>query len=326
MARLAGELRAGDDNLVPCLEPHCGGVGANAAILLARWGVPVRLLGCVGRDWFGEFALRLLKNEGIALGYVQQSDRALTGLIFIPVNRDGQRTIIGSRGANAEYAGTHGDWACLDGANALHLVGYDFLSRVTRPFAEELVTRARQRGLCISLDVGVAPSQQIPDTIRKIARDADLLFIGLNEAMALTGRREHRDVLSAVERFGAREVVVKLGSEGCLLGDEGRWREVPPLRVAVVDTTGSGDAFAAAFLRARLNHWSSEDAALLANAAGAATAAVLGAGECMPGPPAILCLLEQNELPPRWEDARRRVLQLLRNEFSPAKSAGFSGG
>src|SRR2546425_11791193 len=63
LARIEAFPAAGEDCLVPELELHCGGVGANTAMALAHWGVPVRLCGTTGRDSFGELALGFLRRE-----------------------------------------------------------------------------------------------------------------------------------------------------------------------------------------------------------------------------------------------------------------------
>src|SRR5207245_10672693 len=53
----------GDDCLAPRLEMHCGGVAANCAFALARWGVRPRVVGCVGRDNFGGYLLYMFWRE-----------------------------------------------------------------------------------------------------------------------------------------------------------------------------------------------------------------------------------------------------------------------
>jgi ribokinase len=326
LARLGHDLRPGDDNLVPDLHHHCGGVGANAAIAFARWGVPVRLLGCVGRDWFGEFALRCLTNERIDVSYVQQTECALTGLIFIPISPDGQRTIVGSRGANAHIALLDDSWSCLHGVEALFLVGYDFLSPASRLVAENLLREASKRRVRVALDVGSAPSQQIPKVILEVARSVDILFVSQDEAMSLAGKRGGEDVDGALDQLGAKENIIKLGAGGCIIRDAGRWIRVPAFGISAVDTTGAGDAFAAAFLRARLRGWPAIEAALFANAAGAAAASVVGAGENMPGPEAVLRLLNDSLLSGEMEQLRQRVIHKLQRELQPVESAGASGG
>ncbi len=60
----------------------------------------MRLLGRTGRDPFGELALRFLRREQVDVSW---------GLMFIAISPDGQRTMFGSRGANAEVTAPAGD-------------------------------------------------------------------------------------------------------------------------------------------------------------------------------------------------------------------------
>jgi 2-dehydro-3-deoxygluconokinase len=52
--------------------------------------------------------------------------------------------------------------------------------------------------------------------------------------------------------WGAEQVIVKLGAQGCLVCDASGTAAVPAIKVdTVIDTTGAGDAFNAGFLAAR---------------------------------------------------------------------------
>jgi ribokinase len=314
LARIEGFAEPGADYVVPELEMHCGGVGANLALALRCWGVSVRLLGCVGRDWFGERALRTLRRGRVNVTLVQRAERSLTGLFFIAISPDGQRTMFGSRGANAAFRLSERSWAWFDEIQAVHLVGYSFLSRSAGEAATELLEKARQKGALVTFDPGLAPAQQIPETILKVARQVDILLVNSDEAAMLTGKQNAIEAARALEAQGIRQVVVKLGPEGCLLQEEAVWQEVPAFPVSAVDTTGAGDAFVAGFLRASLSGWSLAEAGTLANAAGAAAASVVGAGERMPGPRQILEVLEGSRLPHRWDSVRERVLKRLQQK------------
>ena len=75
---------------------------------------------------------------------------------------------------------------------------------------------------------------------------------------------------------GARAVIVTLGSDGCLTATPAGHLRVPAPSVNVLDTTGCGDAFSAAFIRGKLLGWNDEAAAKLACAAGSLVATGLG--------------------------------------------------
>jgi fructokinase len=70
---------------------------------------------------------------------------------------------------------------------------------------------------------------------------------------------------------------VTLGARGCamLVGDD--YVEAASVPVAVADTVGAGDAFAAAFVHGLITGWPAPKVAELSNRAGAMVAGVPGA-------------------------------------------------
>jgi ribokinase len=313
-ARLDAPPRLGSDCLAPELGLHLGGVGANTAVALARLGEPVRLVACAGRDGFAEFALARLAQEGIDLSFVQRTDAAMTGVMFIAIAPDGQRTILGSRSANLLLRAGPELERALDGASALHLMGYSQMVPALEEAATILLRGARKCGLPVSVDAGAAPSHQIPEKVVTLGAKADLFFANAEEAAALTGKDDPRAALEALEKSGIPQVILKLGEAGCLLRQGSQLVEVPSLPVRAVDTTGAGDSFTAAFLKARLGGWPDAEAALLANAAGAASAEVVGAADGMPDLRRLRAIISQAPLPGPWDEVRRRVLDRLQQE------------
>lgn len=298
----------GDDCLATQLEMHLGGVAANCALALSRWGLQPRLVGCVGKDEFGNFLRRALREHGLEVQWVQSTDAAMTGLFYINVTPDGQRTFFGSRGANMLVRKPPRPHVLFHRAAALHLVGYDFLTPIMEATARYLYKSLHERGAFVSLDIGPEPSRQIPRKILQLASQVDILFANGPESFSLTQERDPRNALRSLLNAGAKDVVVKLGKDGCLIFDEGTIKEVPSFAVNAVDSTGAGDAFVAAFLQARLRGWPHPEAALAANAAGAAAAKTMGAGENLPHLREIIRVLESLLSDPEWDKIRRNVL------------------
>jgi len=298
----------GGECLCPQLELHCGGVGANCALALAPWGIKVRLLGCIGQDRFGDLLLDTLRKTGVDIGGVQRSSRALTGMLYINVTRDGQRTFFGSRGANQFMGPSKVPASWLRSCAAAHLVGYSFLNPGPEKMARRILRQFHSCGKLVSLDVGMEPCKRIPKKILRLLPQVDLLFVSSDEAASLTGRSNPREAFLRFERAGAKEIVMKLGKRGCLISDGGILREVPSFAVQVVDSTGAGDAFTAAFLQARLRGWSPREAALVANAAGAAAASRVGAGTMLSDIAGTLKVLRTQRLKGTWEEIRLQIL------------------
>ena len=302
----------GGECLCPQLELHCGGVGANCALAIAPWGINVRLLGCVGRDRFGDVLIETLRKTGVDIRGVQHSACSLTGILYINVTPDGQRTFFGSRGANQFMGPPHVPASWLLASVAAHLVGYSFLNPGPEKMARLILRQFHARGKRVSLDVGMEPCKRIPKKILGLLPQIDLLFVSSEEAAILTGKSNPRESFLQLQRAGEREIVMKMGKRGCLISEGGNLREVPSFSVRAVDSTGAGDAFTAAFLQARLRGWSTREAALVANAAGAAAASRVGAGTMLSYVAGTLRLLRTQRLKGAWEDTRLQILSRVK--------------
>jgi ribokinase len=320
LGRVKAWPKPGQDCLAPRLAMHCGGVGANSAMALAGWGVDVRLAGCVGRDRFGDFVLEHLARGGVNMRWVERTSDAMTGFFYINITPDGERTFFGSRAANGCMGNLRNVRALCNGAAAAHLVGYNFLNPGPARAAKEIARAIHARGGWVSLDVGMAPAQQIPRKILQIIPGVDILLLSTDEATLLTGARDPRRAFAALEKAGAREVVLKLGKSGCLISRNGGPQHVPSFDVKMVDSTGAGDAFVAGFLQARLRGWSLEEAAVAASAGGAAAVSFVGAGEKLPGAREVAALMRSQRLQgksgQKWDAVRRSVLARLQNRNS----------
>ena len=73
VARLPGR---GETVLADSVTRSLGGKGANQATALRRLGGEVAIVGCVGRDDFGEAFLELFWQEGIETGFVHRDRSA----------------------------------------------------------------------------------------------------------------------------------------------------------------------------------------------------------------------------------------------------------
>src|SRR5271155_1014257 len=222
MGRVKAWPHPGEDCLSQKLEIRCGGVGANCALGLARWGAAPRLLGCVGRDIFSDYVLKVLRESHVDVRRVQRTPAALTGIFYINVTPDGERTFFGGRGANSLLRRPASTAALSSGASAAHLAGHSFLDRGSARAATPPITAIHARGGWVSLDVGMEPSKAIPRKILQMARRVDILLVSLDEAAALTGTREPFGAFAALRKEGAREVVLKVGRRGCLISEGGR--------------------------------------------------------------------------------------------------------
>lgn len=312
IGRVKSWPKPGQECLAERLELHCGGVGANCALALRQWGVGVRLLGCVGQDDFGKSLLKMLAAGGVNVRGVRRTTKAMTGMLYINVTPDGQRTFFGSRGANQFLScSKENEVRILNRARAASVMGYSFMDRGGEAAANQIIAAVHRNSGWVSLDAGMDPSQKIPRKILQVAQTVDLFLVSSEEAMMLTGALNPEKSFHLLLKLAIPTVVMKLGKRGCLIVDDRTVRRVPSFPVNTVDSTGAGDAFNAAFLQAKLRGWHITEAALAANAAGAAAASIVGAGERLPTRQQVLNILRTQRFKQPWNDIRLRVLRRL---------------
>jgi len=301
----------GGDGLAEKAELHSGGSAANTALTLARFGLEVSLLGRVGRDPLADYVLRELRKARVELSLIQQDPKAPTGMMFIVVTPDGQRTMFGYRGANTHLSPVSLSQDDLKGLRWTHISGYALLEEPQRTATLTALEATCRKGIMVSLDVGMCTAIHAKEDVWELLPQVDVLFPNLEEARSLTGREEASEAIAALLEGGAKTVALKLGEGGCMVGSEEGLFSIPAFPVEVLDTTGAGDSFDAGFLLGRLWGLGWRESALLGNALGGLACTVIGAGERLPGPQEAQRLLKEALSDPRWEGWRRELERLL---------------
>jgi ribokinase len=301
----------GGDGLAERVEVHSGGSAANTATVLANFGVDVGIIGRVGRDAFAGQALARLVEAGVDLSCIQRDEEVITGLMFIPVTPDGERTMFGYRGANIRLDPALLDEEYITQADVFHLSGYALLAEPQRSAARRAVETAHRTGVTISLDVGLEAAVRVTREVKALLPLVDLIFPNQAEAEHLTGSSDVREAVRALSGYGIKTVALKLGEQGCTVGSKGEIFSVPTFAVEVQDTTGAGDSFDAGFILGRLWGLGARESAILANALGALATSAVGAGDALPGPGKAQALLQGCLSDPGWRGWEREIGRVL---------------
>lgn len=285
----------GGDAFASSTEIHCGGSAANAAIALARLGVPTGLITRVGPDSWAAMALHCLESAGVDLGGLQRDAAVVTGLMYVVVTPDGERTILGYRGANALTDPGQIREAYIESGRLLHLSGYALLTDPQRSAALLALEIACRHRLLITLDPGMTISDAALDEMHMLLPAIDILLPNLEEAQKLSGQRPPEACIQALLARGSHLVMLKLGREGCVIGSGADVVHVPGFTVRTRDSTGAGDSFAAGVIAGILGGLSLRGAAVLGNAMGAITASRVGAGDAPVERHELLALLREQQ-------------------------------
>ena len=269
-----------------------GGKGANQAVAAARLGARVVMVGRIGDDEQGRWLRSGLEAEGIDCQHVASVD-VPTGLAVITVDPD-DVSIVVAAGANASLD-ARGVQAAADeiaAADALLLQG-----EVSAAAARAAAEIAREHGTFVVLNP--APYNDVAPAVLPLA---DIVIVNRAEAEQL----RHPDADGSVPELRPEAVLVETrGAAGCVIqppqtADPAPQPPDPPAaptdaaanadgeitvaapRVAVVDATAAGDAFAGAFAVGMASGATVAEAARLAVRAGAWAVTVAGAQPSLP--------------------------------------------
>jgi fructokinase len=248
-----GASIADASHFVPCF----GGAPANVAVVAARLGARARFVGAVGRDAHGDRLVRELAGAGVDVRSVVRVPER-TGITFVRVADDGQRSFLFYRNGGADYAlsRAHLDALAehpLEGASWLVLGSSALVSEPVASAARVCVEEARRRGVRVLLDLNVrahlwGDRAKMMGAVRWLIEQAAVVKASEDDLRAL-GVEGTLDALRAL--VGEASAVLTLAERGAVAWVRGAVVEAaaPSLAPAqVVDTTGAGDAFVGAML------------------------------------------------------------------------------
>ncbi|KAJ0257208.1 Ribokinase [Hirschfeldia incana] len=275
-----------------------GGKGANQAACGAKLDHPTYFVGRLGDDAHGKLIAGALGDGGgcgVRLDYVKEVKEEPTGHAVVMLQSDGQNSIIIVGGANMR------GWPEVMGDDELEIVrnaGVVLLQREIPDSINLQVAKAvKKAGVPVILDVG-GMDTPIPN---ELFDSIDILSPNETELSRLTGMptetfEQISQAVAKCHKLGVKQVLVKLGSKGSALfieGEEPIQQSIIPA-AQVVDTTGAGDTFTAAFAVAMVEGKSHVECLRFAAAAASLCVQVKGAIPSMPDRTSVLKLLQSS--------------------------------
>lgn len=251
---------------VPSFGRGIGGAESNVACALARAGHRAAWVSRVGADGFGDHLVDAISAYGVDTSAVRRDPARPTGIYFrTATDRAADvHEVAYYRAGSAASAMSPANVPreALLAGRVLHLSGITAaLSADCLALLRELTAPRPGRPL-VSFDVNHRPGlwrdgDATPDVLLELARGADLVFVGEDEAEEAWGITAGAEAIRKALPEPA-VLVVKRGADGATVfsrpeaGGTDVVTDVPALRVDVVAPVGAGDAFAAGFLSATL--------------------------------------------------------------------------
>ncbi|MBI1336923.1 MAG: hypothetical protein GC164_08175 [Phycisphaera sp.] len=256
-----------------------GGIVANAGVAMARMGMKVCAMTCVGQDAWGKIVRDLFEREGLDVSLLQERSEAATSTTVVVIDESCERSFLHSAGAPRlmDAQMFHERMDTIASSQVLLLGYYSLMPNLEADLAE-VFKAVRERGCKTALDAAGSGGGFEP--LEHILPVVDVYVPSLSEAMHQTGHDDPRKIIEMYRAAGGPGLLgVKLGKKGVLLSPKaGDFIQVPMVQPPgeVVDTTGAGDCFYAGLLTGMLKGLSVSDAGRLGSAAGACCVTALG--------------------------------------------------
>ncbi len=238
LPELGHELYAGGFDNVP------GGAFINA-VALSRLGLRVGWAADFGSDPFSRLTLAAARRESLDEALFQHHDRPYRRVTAV-ASFAHDRAFLSYSDPGPKVSAPLKALARVR-ARLVFVPGLVF-----GPLFDSAQWLARARSMKIVMDCQFTSYTLANAAIRRALRRVDVFMPNAVEARSLTGAASTLEALRVLGKL-CRLVVVKDGANGAYAMCGGEVVHAPAIPVAVVDTTGAGDAFDAGFVRAWLD-------------------------------------------------------------------------
>jgi ribokinase len=248
-----------------------GGMACNAMVAAQRLGAATAFIGTFGSDRLGQLKLQALQESGVDTRLVIRREGPDDQVVLVHVNSaTGERSFYPLAAPGRRLIQT----AELDQA-ALVQARY-LLVDTTHPAAALQAARwMHTAGKQVMLDANAHHGPPAAE-VHQLVRETDFLVCSSGFLQALTGQSGLEQAAAQALALGLRVVVQTEGAQGSHTFTRQESFHTPAVPIAVVDTTGAGDAFHGAFLVGLLRGWDLPEIARFSSAAGALACRALG--------------------------------------------------
>ena len=257
-----------------------GGKGCNQAIAIARLGGNTNFISKIGKDAYGELALKTLEKNKISTENIIQDGNQQTGVAGILVDQN-----TGKNAINV-IVGAPSSLQISEIEKQINLIKNSkiFLTQLEVPKDVTLhcLKTAKENG-CITI-LNPAPASEFSN---EFYNNIDFFTPNETEAEFYTGIKitndhEAKQAADKLINLGIKKVIITLGEKGLFYSDGKEEIFLKANAVKAIDTTGAGDAFNGGLAFSLSKEKSIKECLELANKVAGISTTKLGAGDAMP--------------------------------------------
>jgi sugar/nucleoside kinase (ribokinase family) len=268
------------------MGPYPSGAPAIFISAVAQLGHQAKIWGGVGRDHFGDCLLNRLESQGVDCRHVKVVEGRATAVAFVAYDSRGGREFI------YHIDGTPATEVSFKPADApapdyFHVMGCSLMA--SRHMASEIdsaVDCYASQGAKISFDPNIRPEllggRELSSVTGAVMANCSVFLPGVDELRMFCTSTDISGCISEIfGRFPKMEIIhLKKGKRGSEIHTREQSIEIPIYPIErihpIVDPTGAGDSFDAAFVCALAEGRPLEDAGRYAAKAGALNSIAFG--------------------------------------------------
>ncbi len=254
-----------------------GGDAVNEAAVLAKLGNHTALLTRLDKQAVGEMIYSDLVRQGIDTSLLVRPDDCRTFTAIVVIKPDGSHIFFDGPGRNFTPKLSDIDLSVFEKTRAVTAGSLYALGELDTDGIDKIFKKAQESGAFTVADMNFDSTGLGPHGIDKVYPYTDYLMPSYDEAVYVTGEKDPDRIADYFLAAGVKNVVLKLGGEGCFFKNAEKRFYTDPFQVDPVDTTGCGDNFVAAFVHGLLKGMEPEACAEFACGAGALNSQGLGA-------------------------------------------------
>jgi sugar/nucleoside kinase (ribokinase family) len=267
--------------------PFPSGAPAIFIDTMAKLNAKCGFIGTVGKDEFADCIIERLKRDNVDTSHIIKLDGVTTGTAFTAYFSNGTRKFIYHMrdAAPGKFSPEHIDEEYIKSSRWLHISGNVLaFSDSARLAVLKAADVATHNGIPISLDpnmrMEIMKKEEIESLLGPILEQTTLFLPSRGEIECITGSEDEDQGAEELLKQGIKVIARKEGERGCTIFTKAERLHISAFnKVNVVDPTGCGDSYSAAFVYGFLRGWTFEKTGSFANAVGCITATQKGAME-----------------------------------------------
>jgi len=257
-----------------------GGKGCNQATAIAKLGGKVSFISKIGKDTYGDMAIKILSENKIEISAVDIDPKSQTGVAGIMLDE--------TTGKNAinVIVGAPATLTIKDLEKHFNIIDKSeiFLTQLETPvgITLECLKKAKENNVLTILNP--APAAKIDNQFFKYV---DYFTPNETEAEFYTDIKilnieDAKKAAKSLIQKGLKKIIITLGEKGLFYTDGKEEIFIEAIKVKAIDTIGAGDAFNGGFAYALLQKKPIKEALIFANKVAGLSTTKQGAGNAMP--------------------------------------------